>query len=164
MGELPVHAHVGRDLQELGQVEGEAEHEDGRQVDHQPPPAPHPRVQRVADPAVTLNTAREKVQFSRFNITNPQLLKVIWHACTHLMETVRYMEVTRAQLPMGMQKRKMGSKTCQWSPSSKLWVLPVQYSTVQYSTVQYSSVQCSTVQYSTVQYNAWSRAGPFYNS
>ena len=40
------------------------------------------------------------------------------------METVRYMEVTRAQLPMGMQKRKMGSKTCQWSPSSKLWVLP----------------------------------------
>ena len=58
VGELPVHAHVGRDLQELGQVEGEAEHEDGRQVDHQPPPAPHPRVQRVADPAVTLNTAR----------------------------------------------------------------------------------------------------------
>ena len=58
VGELPVHAHVGRDLQELGQVEGEAEDEDGRQVDHQPPPAPHPRVQRVADPAVTLNTAR----------------------------------------------------------------------------------------------------------
>ena len=49
---------------------------------------------------------------------------------SHLMETVRYMEVTRAQLPMGMQKRKMGSKTCQWSPSSRLWVL---YSTVQYS-------------------------------
>ena len=58
VGELPVHAHVGRDLQELGQVEGEAEDEDGRQVDHQPPPAPHPGVQRVADPAVTLNTAR----------------------------------------------------------------------------------------------------------
>ena len=40
---------------------------------------------------------------------------VIWHACNfpHLIETVRYMEVTRAQLPMGMQKRKMGSKTCQ---------------------------------------------------
>ena len=55
------------------------------------------------------------------------------------METVRYMEVTRAQLPMGMQKRKMGSKMCQWSPSSKLWVLPT--STVQYSTV-------STIQYS----------------
>ena len=55
------------------------------------------------------------------------------------METVRYMEVTRAQLPMGMQKRKMGSKTCQWSPSSKLWVLPT--STVQYSTVN-STVQC----------------------
>ena len=66
------------------------------------------------------------------------MLKVIWHACivTHLIETVRYMEVTRAQLPMGMQKRKMGSKTCQWSPSSRLWVL---YSTVQYITVQYSA-------------------------
>ena len=62
------------------------------------------------------------------------------------METVRYMEVTRAQLPMGMQKRKMGSKTCQWSPSSKLWVLPT--STVQYSTLQYTAVQYSTVQYS----------------
>ena len=60
MGELPVHAHVGRDLEELGQVEGEAEHEDGHEVDHQPPPAPHPRVQWVADPAVTLNTAGER--------------------------------------------------------------------------------------------------------
>ena len=33
MGELPVDPEVGGDLEELGEVEGEAEEEDGKEVE-----------------------------------------------------------------------------------------------------------------------------------
>ena len=39
------------------------------------------------------------------------------------METVRYIDVTKAQLPIGIEKRNIGSQILQWYPSSKLWVL-----------------------------------------
>ena len=39
------------------------------------------------------------------------------------METVKYIEVTKAQLPIGIEKRKIGSHTLQLCPSSILWVL-----------------------------------------
>ena len=140
MGELPVHAHVGRDLQKLGQVEGEAEDEDGRQVDHQPPPAPHPRVQRVADPAVTLNTEGGKVQFSRFNITNPQMLKVIWHACS-LYPPDGDGEVhggDEGAAAHGDAEEEDGLEDVPVVPLQQALGPANQYSTVQFTAVQYS--------------------------
>ena len=42
------------------------------------------------------------------------------------METVRYIDVTKAQLPIGTINRNIGSNICPWFPCSKLWVLMIQ--------------------------------------
>ena len=43
----------------------------------------------------------------------------------YLIDTVRYIDVTKAQLPRGMVNKNTGSIKFQYSPSSKLWVLKI---------------------------------------
>ena len=62
MGELPVDPEVGGDLEELGEVEGEAEEEDGKEVEDEPSTASHSGVEREADPKISLDAETEMFQ------------------------------------------------------------------------------------------------------
>ena len=46
-------------------------------------------------------------------------LRYIHYSWSYLIEMVRYMEVTRAQLPMGRDSRKRGWRKLPRGPSSK---------------------------------------------
>ena len=56
VGELPVEVQVSADLQEPGEVEEDAEDDDWKEVEAEPPVPPEPGLERIADAAVSLHT------------------------------------------------------------------------------------------------------------